>query len=77
MRVTPICIASHFLMVAFITASSSILMADPVNAARHTPQGHATGHRPAKFASPTNLFESYANGRQSYPNPDRQLYLPD
>jgi hypothetical protein len=70
-------IASHFLMAAFIAASSVILMADPVSAARHTAHEHASGHRPPKSSSPTNLFESYANGRQSYPNPDRQLYLLD
>jgi hypothetical protein len=64
-------------MVAFIAASSVLLVTGPASAARHTPQEHASGHRPPKSSSPTNLFESYANGRQSYPNPDRQLYLLD
>jgi hypothetical protein len=46
-------------------------------AARYLPRGHASEYRVPRPASPGEFYESLANGRQPYPNPDRQLYLPD
>jgi len=41
------------------------------------PRGNATEYNAPRHASPENLYESLANGREPYQNPDRQLYLPD
>jgi hypothetical protein len=75
MRANQVLIAPRFLVVAFIAAGGVFLMANEASAARYAPQGHASGHRIREFSAPTTLFESYANGRQSYENPDRQLYV--
>jgi hypothetical protein len=75
MRANQVFIAHRFLVVAFIAAGGAILMANEASAARYTPQGHASGHRIREFSSSTTFFESYANARQSYENPDRQLYV--
>jgi hypothetical protein len=74
MRVKPAFIAPRVLMAAFIAAGGLMLMADKVSAA-NTRQGHAREYRIHESSSPKDLFESYANGRQSYENPDRVLYV--
>jgi hypothetical protein len=63
------------LMVASVAASGLILLAGEASAARYVQQTHAGEYRIHKSSSPTDLFDSYANGRQSYENPDRQLYV--
>jgi hypothetical protein len=74
MRVNRILIARRFLIAALIAAGGAVLTADGASAARH-PQGYASGSQIRETSSPRNVFESYANGRQPYENPDRVLYM--
>jgi hypothetical protein len=72
-----ISIANRLLATACIATASVILMADRGSAARGAPQDRASKHQAPKSSSPINVYESYANGRQPYPNPDRQFYQLD
>jgi hypothetical protein len=74
-RVNQTLTARRILIAAFIAAGGAVLTADAASAARHPPQANAGGYRTRDFSSPRNVFESYANGRQSYENPDRELYV--
>jgi hypothetical protein len=65
----------RFLVAAIVAAGGAILTADAANAARHPPQGRAGGYQIREPSSPRNAFESLANGRQPYENPDRVLYM--
>jgi hypothetical protein len=62
---------------AVIAAATLVLTADTASAARNLPRGQASEYRAPRQVSPGEFYESLANGRQPYPNPDRQLYLPD
>jgi hypothetical protein len=53
-------------------ATATALTASPVIAAKHRAERPGV-ERPNR----SNLYQSYAQGNQSYPNPDRELYLPD
>ena len=64
-------------LAAVVAAASLALAADVASAARYLPRGHASEYRAPQHASSGDLYGSLANGRQSYQNPDRQLYLPD
>jgi hypothetical protein len=64
-------------LAAVIAATTLGLTADAASAARYFPRGHASESRALRPALPGEFYESLANGRQPYPNPDRQLYLPD
>jgi hypothetical protein len=64
-------------LAAVIATATLVLTADAASAARYLPRGHASEYRAPRPASPGEFYESLANGRQPYPNPDRQLYLPD
>jgi hypothetical protein len=75
MRASQVLIVRHLLVAALIVAGGAILTADGASAARHPPQGYASATRIREFSSPRNVFESYANGRQPYENPDRELYV--
>jgi hypothetical protein len=77
MRTKRVLIANRFLATACNAAASVILIADPGSAAGPVPQGPATKHQVPKSSSPIKVYESYANGRQSYPNPNWQLYQLD
>jgi hypothetical protein len=41
--------------------------------------GQANGFVPSRMPQfpSSDLYQSYSQGHQSYPNPDRELYLPD
>jgi hypothetical protein len=54
-------------------ASVAALTASPVFAAVKHRAERPTVERP----NPSNLYQSDAQGNQPYPNPDRELYLPD
>jgi hypothetical protein len=69
-------IGAHVLASA-VNAATLVLTADTASAARYLPRRHASEHSAPQHASPGDLYESLANGRQPYQNPDRQLYLPD
>jgi hypothetical protein len=76
---------------AVIALGALVLMANGANAqhrtgtqthARHSSHifGQAYGYVPRgtpQYQSSGGLYESYSQGHQSYPNPDRELYLPD
>jgi hypothetical protein len=64
-------------LAAVVAAATIVLTADAAGAARYLPRGNATEYNAPRHASPENLYESLANGREPYQNPDRQLYLPD
>jgi hypothetical protein len=58
----------------FVVAVGLISAAGDASAVTHTQQAHARGPQISESASHGH-FESYANGRQSYENPDRELYV--
>jgi hypothetical protein len=65
------------ILAAAVAAATLVFTADAASAARYLPRGHASEYRAPEHASRGDLFDSLANGRQPYQNPDRQLYLPD
>jgi len=75
MRANQALVVRRFLVAALIAAGGAVLTADAASAARHPPQGYAGGNRIREFSSSRSVFESYANGRQPYKNPDRELYV--
>jgi hypothetical protein len=44
-------------------------------AARRSHHGQVFGQPTVQYA-PSDLYESLSQGRQSYPNPDREFYVP-
>jgi hypothetical protein len=58
---------------AIIALGVSVLMANGANAPHRT-SGHPRGT--PQYQSSGGLYESYSLGHQSYPNPDRELYVP-
>jgi hypothetical protein len=64
-------------LAAMVAAVTLVLTANAASAARYLPRGYASEYRASQHAPPGDLFDSLANGRQPYQNPDRQLYLPD
>jgi hypothetical protein len=63
-------------LAAAVAAATFVLSADAASAARYSHRGQASEYR-TQHALSGNPYESLADGRQSYQNPDRQLYLPD
>jgi hypothetical protein len=64
-------------VLAAVVAAATLVLTDTASAARYSPRGRASEYRAPQHASRGDLFDSLANGRQPYQNPDRQLYLPD
>jgi hypothetical protein len=67
-------------MAAAIGAGSLVLAASETDAqvrtgARHSPHRPADGYVQRQAPSSTEPYESYSQGRQSYPNPDREYYV--
>jgi hypothetical protein len=56
-----------------IALGALVLMANGANALHRT-SGHPRGT--PQYPSSGGLYESYSQGHQSYPNPDRELYVP-
>jgi hypothetical protein len=75
MSANQVLVARRFLVAAFAAAGGAVLTAGAASAARHPTQSDAGVYRTREFVSPKNVFESYANGRQPYENPDRVLYM--
>ena len=71
-----IAIGTNVLMAAIIGAGVLVLVEDEASAARRSQQGQVSGQQAPQYRSPTDLYESYSQGRQPYPNPDRELYVP-
>jgi hypothetical protein len=65
------------ILAAVIAAATLVLTANDASAAKFLPRGQPSQYRAPQHASPGDLYDSLANGRQAYQNPDRQLYLPD
>jgi hypothetical protein len=66
---------TRFLMAA-VAAGAVVLAADEANAAIHSRRGQASEYQAPQFSSRRDLYESDAQGRQPYANPDRELYVP-
>jgi hypothetical protein len=45
--------------------------------ARQSQRRQVREYQAHQYAPPANEYESLSQGRQSYPNPDRQLYVPE
>jgi hypothetical protein len=45
--------------------------------ARQSHREHVRDYQTHQYAPPANEYESLSQGRQSNPNPDRQLYVPE
>jgi hypothetical protein len=45
--------------------------------ARQSHREHVRDYQTHRYAPPANEYESLSQGRQSNPNPDRQLYVPE
>jgi hypothetical protein len=75
MSANQLLIARRFLIAAFVAANGAVLTADAASAARHPTQSDARGYLTREVSAPKSVFESYANGRQPYENPDRVLYM--
>jgi hypothetical protein len=45
--------------------------------ARQSHRDQVRDYQTHQYAPPTNEYESLSQGRQSNPNPDRQLYVPE
>jgi hypothetical protein len=64
-------------LAAMVAAATLVLTANAATAAKHSQRGQAGEYQTPQYSSPGDPYDSLADGRQSYPNPDRQLYLPD
>jgi hypothetical protein len=64
-------------LAAMGAAATLVLTANAATAAKHSQRGQAGEYQTPRYSSPGDPYDSLADGRQSYPNPDRQLYLPD
>jgi hypothetical protein len=45
--------------------------------ARQSHRDHTRDYETHQYAPPASEYESLSQGRQSNPNPDRQLYVPE
>jgi hypothetical protein len=45
--------------------------------ARQSQRQQMREYQTHQYAPPANEYESFSQGRQPYPNPDRQLYVPE
>jgi hypothetical protein len=62
-------------LVAALLAGGLVLTAGEARAAKRAQHGQASGRPVPQLRSPLDLYESYSQGRQPYPNPDRELYV--
>ncbi len=69
-------IGTNVLMAAILAAGVLVLAADQASAARRSQRGQPSGQQTLQYSSPSDAYGSYSQGRQPYPNPDRQLYVP-
>jgi hypothetical protein len=73
----PLYVVGTHVLAAMVAAATPVLTANAASAAKHSRRGQASEYQTTQYSSPGDLYDSFADGRQSYPNPDRQLYLPD
>jgi hypothetical protein len=68
--------STSVLTAATMAAGVLVFAADAANAAaRRSHHGQVIGQPTLQYA-PSDLYESLSQGRQPYPNPDRELYVP-
>jgi hypothetical protein len=73
-KLAAVAIGAPFLVTAIIAIGALFLMADEASAARHSQHGQVRYQAP-QSSSPGDLYGSFSQGHQSYPNPDRELYV--
>jgi hypothetical protein len=73
----PLYAVGTHIFAAMVAAAALVLTANAATAAKHLQPGQAGAYQTPQYSSPGDPYDSLADGRQSYPNPDRQLYLPD
>jgi hypothetical protein len=73
-KLADIAAGAPFLMTAIIATGALVFMADEASAARRSQHGQVRYQAP-QFSSPGDLYGSFSQGHQSYPNPDRELYV--
>jgi hypothetical protein len=68
---------TNVLGAAIMAAGVLVLATDAASAAaRRTHHEQMHGQPMLQQSQPPNEYESLSQGRQSYPNPDRQFYVP-
>jgi hypothetical protein len=68
---------TNVFVAAVMAVGVLVLAADAAGAAaRRSQHGQSSGQQTLQYAPPLDLYESYSQGRQPYPNPDRELYVP-
>jgi hypothetical protein len=73
-KLTTVAAGAPFLVIAIVVTGALLIMADEASAARR-PQHGQTQYQAPQFSSPGDLYGSFSQGHQSYPNPDRELYV--
>ena len=61
---------------AAMAAFALVIGADAASAAARRSHHDRVFGQPTLQYAPSDLYESLSQGRQSYPNPDRELYVP-
>jgi hypothetical protein len=60
-----------------VAAITALALTAGEASARQSHREHARDYQTHQNAPPANEYESLSQGRQSNPNPDRQLYVPE
>jgi hypothetical protein len=68
MKITPAVILAAIMAFALTAGEAS---------ARQSHREHVRDYQTRQYVPPANEYESLSQGRQSNPNPDRQLYVPE
>jgi hypothetical protein len=68
MKTTSAVLVAAIMALAFTAGEAS---------ARQSHREHVREYQTHQYAPPANEYESLSQGRQSNPNPDRQLYVPE
>jgi hypothetical protein len=62
---------------AFMAAIAALALTTGEASARQSHREQVREHQTHQYAPPASEYDSVSQGRQSYPNPDRQLYVPE
>jgi hypothetical protein len=60
-----------------VAAIAALALTAGEASARQSQHHQVRDYQTHQYAPPTNEYESLSQGRQSNPNPDRQLYVPE
>jgi hypothetical protein len=75
-RKSAVIAASNVLAAAVMAAGLLVVAADAASAAAKRTRHDRVIGQPSLQYAPSDVYESFSQGRQSYPNPDRQFYVP-